>query len=307
MNAWKGFVKGKKNKKDVQEFERNLMQNIFNLHEDLQNKTYKHGGYEAFKVNDPKPRDIHKASVRDRVVHHLIYKALYQYFDAKFIHDSYSCRKEKGTHRALHRFQYFARKVSKNNTKQCFILKCDVRKFFVSIDHAILKDILKKYIQDKDILNLLDTIIDSFLQGLPLGNLTSQLLVNIYMNEFDQYVKHGLKVKYYIRYADDFVFFSPKKTELQELVRYIEPYLNNTLKLTLHPSKIFIRTLSSGVEFLGWVHFPYHRVLRTSTRRRMMKKVQTTQKQEIIQSYLGMLKWGNGYSLQEVLYKIIDK
>lgn len=299
LDAWKGFLVNKKSKKDVQEFERNLMRNIFSLHHSLQNKIYTHGGYTAFQVNDPKPRDIHKASVRDRVVHHLVYRAFYPYFDTKFIHDSYSCRKNKGTHKAILRFESFARKVSHNNTKQCFVLKCDIRKFFASIDHAILKDILKKYIQDTDVLNLLDTVIDSFLQGLPLGNLTSQLLVNIYMNEFDQFVKHKLKVKYYIRYADDFVLFSNNKEDLQVLVRCIELILQNKLKLDLHPNKVFIKTLGSGIDFLGWVHFPQHRILRTSTKKRMMRRIQSNPKEETIESYLGMLKWGDAYGLRK--------
>src|SRR3989344_2803886 len=215
--AWKEFWPGKKNKPDVASFALNLHKNISDLHRDLSGKTYKHGGYHAFNISDPKPRNIHKATVRDRLLHHAIYRVLYPYFDVKFIHDSYSCRLNKGTHRALERFKHFGNKVSQNNTKQCWILKCDIKKFFASIDHSTLLSILEKYIQDQDILWLLERIITSFsssthishgvymYKGLPLGNLTSQLLVNIYMNEFDQYVKHRLKVKYYIRYADDFV------------------------------------------------------------------------------------------------------
>lgn len=306
LHAWKGFLKNKKIKKDVQEFERNLMYNIFCLYEELKNKTYRHGGYTAFKVNDPKPRDIHKATVQDRVAHHLIYQALYPYFDKKFIFDSYSCRLEKGTHKALVRFQFFGRKVSKNNTKQCFVLKCDIKKFFASIDQNILKQILEKHIQDKDILWLLNTVIDSFPKGLPLGNLTSQLLVNIYMNEFDQHMKHKLKAKYYIRYADDFVILSTEKQYLENILGEISYFLKAKLKLSLHPNKVFIKTLGSGVDFLGWIHFPYHRVLRTSTKRRMMRRVEVTQKEETIQSYLGLLRWGNTHKLQVKIKKFVD-
>jgi RNA-directed DNA polymerase len=140
--AWKEFVKDKKQKEDVQKFQLRLMDNIFNLHQDLQNKTYAHGEYKAFKINDPKPRDIHKASVRDRLLHHAIYRILYPFFNNKFIYDSYSCRIDKGTHRAIKRFEVFSRKVSKNNTKICWILKCDIRKFFASIDHNTLKKFL---------------------------------------------------------------------------------------------------------------------------------------------------------------------
>jgi len=265
--AWKEFIKGKKQKKDVLEFQLKLMDNIFNLHNDLKNKTYQHSKYQAFKINDPKERDIHKAKVRDRLLHHAIYRILYPYFDQKFIYDSYSCRKNKGVHKALNRFKQFHRKVSKNNTKQCYILKCDIRKFFASIDHQILKSILSKYIVDTNTLNLLSNIVGSFTnpelshrlgKGLPLGNLTSQLLVNIYMNEFDQYVKHKLKVKYYIRYADDFVFLSGDKEYLENLISTIAIFLKEKLRLNLHPNKVFIKTIYSGLDFLGWIHFSKH-------------------------------------------------
>lgn len=292
-------MNGKRSKKDVLEFERNLTINIFSLHSDLKNKTYNHGGYIAFNISDPKPRNIHKASVRDRVLHHLLYKELYPYFDKKFIFDSYSCRKNKGTHKAILRFESFVRKVSKNYAGRCFVLKCDIRKFFASVNHQALKDILKKYIKDENLLSLLFNIIDSFYPGLPLGNLTSQLLVNIYMNEFDQFVKHKLKEKYYIRYADDFVFVSEYKLKLENLIPKIYEFLRENLKLSLHPNKVFIKTAYSGVDFLGWVNFPKHRVLRTSTKRKMIRKLKGEIKEETIASYLGMLKWGNGYKISK--------
>ncbi len=303
LKAWQEFVCGKRTKKDVLEFELRLIDNILNLHEDLKNKTYTHGGYFAFNISDPKPRNIHKAMVRDRLLHHAIYRVLYPYFDGKFIFDSYSCRNLKGTPRAINRFRDFARKVSKNNSNQCFVLKCDIRKFFASIDHKILKDILVEHIKDKDILWLLGRVIDSFYTkeniGLPLGNLTSQLLVNIYMNKFDQFIKHTLKIKYYIRYADDFVVMSANKDDLIELLPKIGGYLEEELKLTLHPDKVFIKTLASGVDFLGWVNFPNHRVIRTVTKKRMFRNIREKGgKQETIQSYLGLLKHGNTQKIQ---------
>lgn len=297
--AWEEFLKDKKKKEDVLLFRLRLTDNIYELFTELSNKTYRHGSYIRFCITDPKPREINKSSVRDRIVHHLLYKALYPYFDKKFIHDSYSCRLGKGTHKAMNRFRDFGRVVSKNNTKTCWVLKCDIRKFFANIDHEILKSILEKHIENKDVLWLLNNVIDSFPKGLPLGNLTSQLLVNIYMNEFDQYIKRELKVKYYIRYADDFVILSTDKNYLKNLISVIAIYFENNLKLSLHPNKVFIKTLSSGVDFLGWVHFPTHRVLRTSTKRRMLKKLKTNQKVESIQSYMGLLGHGNGYKISQ--------
>ena len=250
------------------------MENILALHKTLKNKTYQHSNYYAFKISDPKPRDIHKATVQDRLVHHAIYRILYPYFDKKFIADSYSCRENKGTHKAINRFRSFGYKVSKNNTKTCWILKCDIRKFFASIDHKILMKILTKNIQDHETLALLQKIIDSFPKGLPLGNLTSQLLVNIFMNEFDQFAKHILKAKCYIRYADDFVILSENKEWLQSLIPKISDYLSEKLNLQLHPNKLYLRTWASGLDFLGWVNFPNHRVLRTSSKRRMIRNLQ---------------------------------
>jgi RNA-directed DNA polymerase len=302
--AWTEFARGKKNKKDVAQFKLKLMDNLIDLHQTLKNKTYIHHNYEAFKVNDPKPRDIHKASVRDRVLHRAVYRILYPFFDTKFIFDSYSCRLGKGTHRALGRFRNFGKRSSFNHTKTLWILKGDIKKCFASIDQRILFEILKKHIKDADVLILLRTIIKSFSsteisKGLPLGNLTSQLLVNIYLNEFDQFVKHKLKKKYYIRYADDFVFFSQNKSELENILPIITASLFEKLKLAIHPKKIFIKTLASGMDFLGWTHFPYHRVLRTSTKWRMFNRLEESQKEETIASYLGMLKWGNGRKLQK--------
>jgi len=323
------------------------MDNLLQLHEDLKNLRYEHEEYKDFFINDPKPRHIHKATVRDRVLHHAIHRVLYPFFDKTFISESFSCRIDKGTHKATNRFKDFAYKVSKNNTKTCWILKCDIRRFFDNIDHLILKDILTKYIPNNNVLWLLGKIIDSFCKkdqylgspmyldtkmpnfarcdvqnaqiniwdiasretsdfrnatrGLPLGNLTSQLFVNIYMNIFDQFVKHKLKVKYYIRYADDFVVLSEDEKWLQYILLKMTDFLKNELRLEVHPKKVFLRTLASGVDFLGFVHFFDHRVLRRATRRRMLKKLKDGPKIEAVQSYMGLLGHGNGYKLKKCI------
>ena len=297
-------MRGKRNRKDVIQFSLHLMDNVLALHHELVNKTYRHGGYQPFRICDPKPRDIHKAIVRDRLVHHAIYRVLYPYFDRQFIHDSYSCRDQKGTHRAINRFCAFGRKVSRNNTQTTWVLKCDIRKFFANIDHSILLHILKKHIGDADTIWLLKEVIGSFQTagrpgvGLPLGNLTSQILVNIYMNEFDQFVKRNLKVRHYIRYADDFVALHEDRSYLMELIAKITIFLTKELRLSLHPQKVSIATLASGTDFLGWVHFPFHRVLRMSTKRRMMRRVQGEDVSEAtIASYRGLLSHGNTHKL----------
>ena len=302
--AWKEFLKGKRNRKDTQEFQFNLMDNILSLHNDLASRIYKHGGYQSFKINDPKPRAIHKASVRDRLLHHAIYRKLYPFFDKTFITDSYSCRIKKGTHKAINKFRKFAYKVSKNNTRSCWILKCDIKKFFANIDHDILLKILREYIPDENIIWLLEKVIKSFSSikdgtGLPLGNLTSQLFVNIYMNKFDQFIKHKLRVRYYIRYCDDFVIFSENNQKLKNLISRIQLFLEERLKLKLHPDKIFIKTLHSGVDFLGWINFLDHKILRTATKRRMLRRIKENQNTSTMNSYLGLIRHGNIYKLKE--------
>ena len=183
-------------------------------------------------------------------------------------------------------------------------MKCDVRKFFASIDQATLIEIIKRHISDADTVWLIQRVVESFQstgpgKGLPLGNLTSQLLVNVYMNEFDQFVKHTLKQKRYIRYADDFVIMHHGKDVLMEVLPKVHDFLEERLKLSLHPNKIFLKTATSGVDFLGWVHFYHHRVLRTTTKKRMFAKMKITEgKPEIVQSYLGLLSHGDANDLK---------
>jgi len=307
LGAWGEFLRGKRTRKDVQLFQIQLADRIFTLHHDLRNKAYTHGSYQAFNISAPKPRNIHKASVRDRLLHHAIHRKLYPYFDKKFISDSYSCRVGKGTHKALGQFRVFAYRVSKNHIKTCWVLKCDIRKFFASVDQKILMGVVARHIHDADTVWLINQVVSSFNsgtngKGLPLGNLTSQLLVNVYMNEFDQFAKHKLKAKHYIRYADDFVFLSRDKEWLVSLIPRIANFLESNLALTLHPEKVYIKSFASGVDFLGWVHFPDHRVLRTATKRKMLRKIKkTNDTKETLQSYLGLLSHGNTQKLQKYL------
>lgn len=302
LAAWREFARGKRHKRDVVEFSYRLMDNLLALHEELKIGTYRHGGYYAFKISDPKPRDIHKATVRDRLVHHALYRKLYPFFNRTWVADSYSCRYDKGTHRAMDRFKQFARQVSRNHTRTAWVLKCDIRKFFASIDHEILLEILGNHFTDTGNMVLLRDIIESFQpktlgKGLPLGNLTSQLLVNVYMNEFDQFVKHRLKAKHYIRYADDFVILSENREKFTTLIPAIRDFLNSRLKLDLHPDKLYVKTVASGLDFLGWVHFSDHRVLRGSSRRRMMRHLTEDRNQARVASYRGLLGHGNAHKL----------
>lgn len=310
FEAWEEFKKGKRSKKDVQTFERYLEDNLFDLHRRLKNKTYKHGSYSSFYVQDPKQRHIHKAAVVDRIVHHLLYKYLYCLFDKNFIYDSYSCRLDRGTHRGMKRLVKFTRKISKNYTKPCWALKCDIKKFFASVDHDILKELLKRKIQDEDILWLLDQIIDSFntsplhwgsVTGIPLGNLTSQIFANIYLNELDQFIKHKLKVEYYLRYADDFIILANNKNNLFQYINILKNFLIKDLRLELHPRKIILRRLEWGVDFLGYIVLPNYILPRTKTKRRIFKKlkekIDDPNFNQSFQSYLGYLKHARSYKV----------
>lgn len=303
LSAWREFVVGKKSKPDVLDFSLNLMDNILQLNGELANKTYRHGDYKSFYVTDPKLRHIHKASVRDRLVHHAIHRQLYQFFAKIFIADSYSCQTGKGTHKAVARFKIFANRSSRNNTTSCWALKCDIKKFFDSIDHAVLLKILSEYIADNDVVNLLAEIVESFEtepnKGVPLGNLTSQLFANVYMDRLDQFIKHNIKARYYVRYADDFCILSTDKGLLIRNLRLIGDFLQNELKISLHPKKVFIKTVASGVDFLGWVNFPHHTVLRTKTKRRMMNRIKENSTPETLASYLGLLKHGDTFGLKQ--------
>ena len=306
LEAWEEFAVGKRSKADVQEFENHLMDNIIRLHIDLRDQIYRHGGYHTFRISDPKPRQIHKAAVRDRLLHHAVHRLLYPFFDKVFVADSFSCREDKGTHAALNRFRDLAREAGHNHTRTVWVLKGDIRKFFASVDQTILFKLLFERINDNDIRGLLVEIVGSFNSGrlgvgIPLGNLTSQLFANVYLNELDQFVKQDLMLPNYVRYADDFVFLSPYKNELLAILPIVSDYLQSNLRLTMHPAKIILKTFASGIDFLGWTHFPDHRVLRKTTERRMIKRIVQHPSKETIRSYLGLLSHGNTCGLRGLI------
>ncbi len=317
FSAWDSFKSDKRSKSDVQNFEWNLEQNIFQLHRDLKDKLYKHGPYAGFYITDPKQRHIHKATVRDRVLHHAVFSVVNPIFEPTFIPTSFSCRVGYGTHKGVEALKNITRKVSENNTKQCFVLKCDVRKFFDSVNHEILLSIIKKRIKDDDAVWLLNSIVRSYEsapgKGIPIGNLTSQLFANVYMNELDQFVKHRLNIKHYVRYTDDFAIISKNPEELKSLLIPISEFLENELALTLHPNKSILRSVCQGVDFLGYTTFPKYRLIRTKTKHRMFKKLEKRMKEyesgditklnleQSINSYLGVLSHANTHRLREKL------
>jgi retron-type reverse transcriptase len=302
FDAWTEFKKEKANKNDVAEFEVNLEDHVFALHDDLKNGTYKHGGYFSFFVHDPKRRHIHKAPVRDRLLHHAVHRIIEPIWNKAFIFDSWSSRKTKGTHAAVRRLQDLALRLSHNYTRTLWVLKLDVTKFFDSVDHKILLDILSKRTEDDRLMNLFREIIESFSPGLPLGNLTSQLFANVYMNKLDQFVKNELRIKGYVRYADDFVLIHEDKELLIDCRYKIEDFLREHLRLKIHPKKLTLKTYASGVDYLGYVSFPHHRVIRTKTKRRMFRRVN----KKNFSSYSGILKLCRSSGLQKQLEEAVE-
>ncbi|MEI8012902.1 MAG: reverse transcriptase/maturase family protein [Candidatus Omnitrophota bacterium] len=241
---------GKKSSVDVAAFFFRMERQIVQLYEELRSGKYRHGSYTVFKIYEPKPRDISKALFRDRVVHHAVHDVIEPFIDKKFIFDSYACRHGKGTHAALKRAQSFLR-------AQDYCMHGDIRKYFPSINHAVLKGLLRRHISDGKLLVLLDHIIDTARDeaGLPIGNLTSQFFANLYLHELDHFVKYTLRCRYYIRYMDDFLLFDNDNAVLERWRGMIEEMLVSRLKLQLHPDKTRIFPVRKGMTFLGFRSF----------------------------------------------------
>ena len=271
------FSRGKKYKKDVIQFAANLEDNLCSLHYDLSAHKYTHGGYARFMVHDPKARVIHKAVVRDRVVHRLLYNYLLPRFNKIWLDCSFSCRPGFGQYKSISAVESALNKATRNYTKICWAVKCDVKKFFNNIDHEVLRRLLARQVRDKKMTDLLDKIIESFSsfsnKGIPIGNHTSQVFANVYLHELDLFVKHHLKKRYYFRYADDFICSTESLAEAKSFVERAGDFIKNVLCLEIHPQKIIIRQSNWGIDWLGQVFLPGYKVLRPSTRRRVVKKI----------------------------------
>jgi RNA-directed DNA polymerase len=276
--AYNNARKGKRYKKEILSFSYHLEENLLQLQNELKTKSYKHGEYRKFTVHDSKKREIKVASFKDRVVHRAVHDTLEPLFDSRFIYDSYACRKNKGIYKALDRLEDYLK-----NPQNEYFLQCDISRYFKSIDHEILLFLIKKKIKDVDMFWLIEEIVNSYREddkerkGIPIGNLTSQLFANIYLNELDQKVKHKMKQRYYIRYMDDFIFLGIKK-ELKSLLRDIKLFLEEEMRLKLHPAKIYLSPVKKGIDFLGYVIFEHHRLLRKKTVKRFLRRTKKNYK-----------------------------
>lgn len=277
IDAHNRAKKQKMSKNEVIKFEINLESNIWNLIKEIKNETYQVGKYNSFYVYEPKERLIHSLPYRDRVVHQwYVEEFIKPYIMPKFIYASFACLPEKGTHRAAIYTQQLMRKYQAKNPDY-YVLKCDIKKYFYSIDINILIKILEKYISDKALLNFSKKIIvqnrpfDSS-AGIPIGNYTSQYFANIYLNELDQFVKHTLHIHEYVRYMDDFLFLCPDKDSAIKLKETVNVFLNKKLHLTLNKkSKYFPSKM--GVNFCGYRIFPTHMLLRNSSKRKIKRNI----------------------------------
>jgi len=317
--------RGKRSRRDVAAFEFNLEHELLKLQEELTEGTYQPGPYRTFYIYEPKKRMISAAPYRDRVVHHALCNVIGPIFERTFIYDSYANRLGKGVHKAVDRFTC---------RKNRYVLKCDIRKYFPSIDHEILMEEIRWRIRDERVLWLIGRILESGppqepvysyfpgddlftplrrRKGLPIGNQTSQFFANVYLNRFDHFVKEELRCRYYIRYVDDFVVLSNDKRWLHHVKEEMGRYLER-LRLKLHPRKCQVFPVREGADFLGYRVFPDHRLLRKANvvrARRRLKRLQRLyaageisleQVKRSVMSWIGHASHADTYGLRRKLF-----
>lgn len=342
-NILKSFYKArlcKKNKESVAFFSYFLELNIEKLSYELKNKSYVPSPYRYFVVREPKARNVAAPNFRDRVVHHAIVDLIEGMFEKKFIYDSYACRKGKGTHFGMKRVKKFLQSCRTFYGKDCdiYYLQSDVQKFFPSIPWDNLLKVISKTIKSSETYELIEKIVTmhksvayksdknklladqivskELRKGLPIGNLTSQLFANVYLNELDHYIKHKLKVRWYARYMDDFLIIHPDKEYLKSMKEKIAVFLNTELKLNMHPRKTFIQNAKNGITFVGYRIFYDHVLIRGSTLMRFRHNYAKRKKRQVAgllsqddlkrteDSFKGHLKFANAWNLKrQIFYK----
>lgn len=284
--------KGKLKQPGVIEFDKNNDQNIADLYRELVTKTYRISEYTIFKVYEPKEREIYRLPYRDRIIQHAVMNVLEPIFVANFTADTYSCIKGKGVHAAA----LAVKQALKDQTNTTYCLKLDIRKFYSNVDHVILKQQLRRKIKDKELLCLLDGIIDSA-PGLPIGNYLSQYFANFYLSGFDHWIKEHKGVKYYFRYADDLVFLSGSKDYLHSLLSAVDAYLNTNLKLAIKSNYQIFPVDARSIDFVGYRFFHTHTLLRKTIKKDFARAVAANKPAATIASYKGWAKHCNSRNL----------
>ena len=322
LSAAKKAQKGKRFKKTTALFNLNLEKELFKIQKELKDGVYRHGDYLDFYIHDSKRRLISAAPYRDRVVHHALCNIIEPIFDKTFIFDSYACRSGKGVHAAVNRYTEFSR-------KNRYVLKCDIQKYFQSVDHEILLAIVSNKIRCQRTLSLIKEIVCSRIgkgnveyfrnddlftpysrtRAIPIGNLTSQFFANVYLNDFDHFIKEQLRCRFYIRYVDDFVVFDNSKKRLNAIKEHLKEYLD-TLRLKLHRKKCRVYRVEEGISFLGYRIFPTHRLLKKDNALKMRRRLRQLSRQyreghislenirERIQSWIGHAGHADTYRLR---------
>lgn len=321
--AYKKCRRGKTGKTEVILFELNLTEELVKLQEELKNKTYHVGEYYRFIIYDPKQREIQALPFRDRIVqHNLCDNILAPLLERHLIYDNSACRKGKGTHFAMNRLTGFFREYYKKYGSDAYILKCDIRKYFDSIDHKVLKTKLMRIIKDKDMFELLENIIDSYEtepgKGLPMGNQTSQWFALYYLDGLDRLVKEKYRMKYFTRYMDDCIILCKDKDDLKQCLEGMKAYVEEDLLLNFN-EKTQMTTMKNGVDYLGF-HFyltdtgKVVKRLRTKSKRRWKRrlkkmKIQYRENELLLEditrsiaSYKGHLKHGHTYRLRQRVF-----
>ena len=328
FQAYYDCRKMKRNTWNALLFEQNLERNLMDLYYELVSGEYSPGRSIMFVITRPKPREVWAADFRDRVVHHVLYNRYSEHFYKRFIHDSYACIPEKGTLRAAQRVQHFIRSATKNHTAPAWYLKADISNFFVSINKQVLDSLLSKHITDPWWMQLTRTILHNdptdnvyikspkslldkvpyqksllnakFGFGLPIGNLSSQFFANVYLNELDQYVKHVLKARYYVRYVDDVVVICDSQKTPSIIYDQMNDFAKNTLEVVFHPNKKEINAVDVGINFVGYIIRPNCKYVRRSTIENMYSRIKQInnfdEMQSSVNSYFGIMKHSNSFS-----------
>lgn len=331
--------KHKRMTKSALEFELNFEDNLYCLLEEINSNSYKIGQTKAFVVTYPKAREVWAALFRDRIIHHLVCADIFPYFKNRFIEDSYACIKNRGTLAAVNRCEHFLRSITQNWSKPAYILQMDLKNFFVSIDKNILYNLIVKHIGTESLTsNLVKNIIyydptinpivdknSNFslipkhkslwycdkTKGLPIGNLTSQLFANIYLDELDKYIKHKLNAKYYVRYVDDFFILHTSKTKLEEYFILVDQFLNDNLLLNLNKKKSKIFNVYNGITFLGSTILPYRILPNKRVIAKFSDSIDILHKNYFdkhalasINSYLGLIQHQNSFILRKKLCEL---
>jgi RNA-directed DNA polymerase len=347
--AWRSARNGKGSTLPAIEFEENLEKNLLALHHELKSKTYKHLPLTTFVLRDPKTRVISKSHFRDRVVHHALIRVIGKIFEKSFIYDSCANQKDKGTLFALKRFETFRRKVTCNYTRGAFCFKADIKHYFQEVDHEVLLNMIKRRISDQETIWLTEQILDADyansktkkerltsekgmplvwmhqqtndgVKGMPLGNLTSQFFANIYLNELDYFAKYKLKIKFYIRYVDDFVIIHHSEKQLEIWKEQIDGFLHTNLKLELHGQKSRVIPLARGIDFVGFRNFNRHKILRKRNIRGIYSKINSYRQGkksfedifEVFKGWQAYARWAETYKLrnklkQEIINNLLIK